>query len=359
MLYPGLEAAIQKGLAQYQTFVFGVGGVGRIPVPKGSFIIITDFDYFYFIDTPEPVVVGDPARMAFSFTSLVAVTEVTFQINGLPVIAPVINFDAGDILQTQIDFQAMLNTYFPGFTALVFGAGGAWFVEVTTTAPGAAYNGITPNITFNPVPPIVDISPFQYGTASVTSRDNINANSTHQLEFRSTKSRNHFIIRENVQIDEFLAINEEGEAIENILSYNVRGFYHRDTYLVHTESVQINVIKVPPPSSWVGSTYLPPSPRSQEFSQPVGYGQTISPVLIPTMRQAVFVPGEAYDPLTKQFEDLPGVAQDQLKLNVIPGRELVDPTLPATGTSNDRNYPVINIGYVLVNKEYNDFVKSS
>lgn len=52
MLPSGLEAWIQKGKAQYKTFVLGGSGVGTIPIPTSKFIIITDFDYFPFIDNP-------------------------------------------------------------------------------------------------------------------------------------------------------------------------------------------------------------------------------------------------------------------------------------------------------------------
>jgi len=50
MLTANLESWIQKGKAEFKTFSFGGSGVGTIPVPTNHFIIITDFDYFYFSD---------------------------------------------------------------------------------------------------------------------------------------------------------------------------------------------------------------------------------------------------------------------------------------------------------------------
>lgn len=50
MLTTGLEAWIQKGKAEFKTFVVGGSGVGTIPVPKNKFIIIIGFDFFPFID---------------------------------------------------------------------------------------------------------------------------------------------------------------------------------------------------------------------------------------------------------------------------------------------------------------------
>lgn len=50
MLPFGLEKFIQKGKAEFKTFVVGGSGVGTIPVSKNHFIVITHFDYFPFVD---------------------------------------------------------------------------------------------------------------------------------------------------------------------------------------------------------------------------------------------------------------------------------------------------------------------
>jgi len=53
MITRGLEEIIQQGKGAYRTFSFGGSGVATIPVPVNGFIIITDFDYWHFVD-PNP-----------------------------------------------------------------------------------------------------------------------------------------------------------------------------------------------------------------------------------------------------------------------------------------------------------------
>lgn len=356
MLTPGLESLIGKGIAQYKTFTFGAGGVTRIPVPKGSFIIITDFDYFHFIDKPDNDIPGTPASALFSWDTLAASTDVTWQLNGVPAVPPIITFNTAVPLQAQIDFQAFLNANFPGFSCTVQLIGGVpnqWSVVVDTTTPGTQYNLQTPVVTFDPAPIVSAVGDFNGGTDGSTSIENVIANSTHQLEFRSEKSSNHYVIREDVEITNFAPITGSPG-----LFYNVRGMYHRDCYLVHTEPVQIDIIKVPTPDTWTVD-YGRLDQRSQEASLPRGYGQ--DPGGLNTVRQATFSVGERYKPLTPGFTGtLAGASQDQLKFNVALGRELEDPSIPLIqDISNGRNYPIVNVGYVLINQDYNDYVKSS
>lgn len=352
MLTNGLEKAIQSGLAQYKTFQLGASGVGRIPCPKNQFLIIIDFDYWHFIDPPEPAVIGNPAVSSSTLDGGVAIFQADIQaIPGGPS-SGAITFDptnAATQAQTYTDIQNYLNVAWPGFTVTGGFALGIWTVNITTTAPGAIYNGLTPGY-FTAVPVLA--GPYAGGTPNVTSLENLLANATHQLEFRSTKSRNHFIIRENVQV--FPATMAGG-----IGFWNVNGFYHRDVYLVHTESVQMNISRVPSPDNWT-TNYSALPEKSQEFSLPVGYGQGI----LSAVRRVDFggAGADGYEPLTSEFEDLPGTApQEQFKVNIQAGRELSDPTVILNPEANngDRNYPLVNVGYVLINKKYSDFVKSS
>jgi len=462
MLTTGLESLIGKGLAQYKTFTFGAGGVGRIPVPKASFIVIIDFDYFHFVDKPDTVTEATPATAYFSFQTEEDNTDVTWSLNGEPPVPSIIDYDILNPLQTQVDFQTYLNANFPGFsvsialltltnvvnvtgvtvpfipgqwdytatgddlstyqggidtntlvwdgvmltpvvnqwvwlgtmtsngdgtynlfadlldgiTAEVIGSitgtfnsnnntmtfviteitGYEWQTTVTTSTPGQQYNGQSPTITYDPLPTSSSENAFINGSAGTTSIANVLKKSAHQLEFRSRKSRNHYVIREDIEIFNRTPFT----GLENDFTYNVRGYYHRDTYLVHTESVQVNIINISVPESWAVN-YGASSSKSQEENLPVGYGQ-VGIVNLPTVQEATLNGvNERYKPLTPEFTDpLGGAAQEQFKFNTEAGRELQNPSIPLIdGYSNGRNYPIVNIGYVLINQDYNDFVKPS
>lgn len=51
MLTENLIRDIDKGIAQYKTFVWGVAGAARLPVPRNSRIVITDLLINPFVDT--------------------------------------------------------------------------------------------------------------------------------------------------------------------------------------------------------------------------------------------------------------------------------------------------------------------
>ena len=88
--------------------------------------------------------------------------------------------------------------------------------------------------------------------------------SVHQLQFRSTKSANHFIIREPLSVvpnpelpaDEFLQAN---------------GSYKKETFLIHSGNIEISIVAVP---STLGNTssvgVSPPDLGSQQ--PPLGSG---------------------------------------------------------------------------------------
>jgi hypothetical protein len=468
MLYAGLERAIQLGMAQYKTFALGIGGVARIPVPKGQFIIITAFDYFHFCD-PVAEDGGEPAQASVSITFVADVTTNpcpgTFDFGAIGSFATTLDFtDApGSLLQVDADLQAA----FPGWSVgLVIIGGTTWVFTFTTTAPGISFNGEISNFTTAVIePPVVVPGVFAGGTDIVFTVADVLAASVHQLEFRSTKSRNHFIIPENIQFyTKFLgytvtnpvatitltrgvldsldvvfyvdgvAITSSvtvgwfngATALKNAINaamlgsdytvtevtgtgapsyvvtiestnpldsgmpltvvwaplagatdngpvlfsdavstaqygtaWNVTGKYQRNTYLVHTESVAINIIKVPQPSAWTSATYSALSTKSQEDRQPVGYGQVAGG--LNTVRIAEFSAGERYFPLTSLFEDFGTSAQQQFKVNAMLGRELADPTAIVfpDDQQNGRTFPVLNIEYVLVNKDYTDYVLPS
>lgn len=361
MLTPGLERLIQKGLAQYQTFVFGASGDGRIPVPDGSFIIITDFDYFYFLDNPPQSIPGSPAVSKFVnfYTDPTLTFKVTWEVPpGTPPVPPQVNITPNDLPGSTINFQNYLDAFFPGlYCVLVDNLGSDLTIEVYD--PSGFYDGYTPAVTTTAVGGY-SINTFTGYAPPGSTVSDLYQVGTHQLEFRSEKSRNHFLISEQWHLFSFIPVGAEGQAF----FYNVSGFYHRDVYLVHSQDVQINILRVPPPESWTPFTeYQVNQPKSQENAIPVGYGIGVG--TLPAIKRVNFLGGaglEFYYPLTDKFTQIPGSVnngQSEFKVNAILGRELADPTAPITPINNGKNYPLINIGYVLVNMDYNEYVKSS
>lgn len=363
MITSGLEHFIQKGKARQHTFTFGAGGVGRIPVPKNSFIIIHHFDYWHFIDVPGFSNPGQPAVSQFGFTTTEPVTQVTWQLNGVPAIPPVIFFTSANPVQAETDFQTMLNTFFPGFTVTVLFVPltGDWTVTVTSTAPGIAFNGLTPVVTFNPIPTgLFFITPFLGGTAGVPlTVTEFLTHKIHQLEFRSTKGRNHFLIDEPVEIFDWTGIQ-----LAVPFFANLGGYYSKDTYLVHSDDVQINVLGVPAVLNWAVN-YSVLSIKSQEFPLPVGYGTAPAPPPLATVREVIFDPllvTQQYFPLTEKFESLPvlpGEYREQFKVDANVANALFNPQNNGNTLGNFRTYPLINIDYIQVDMNYNEFVKAS
>lgn len=348
MLSAALERVIMKGKARYHTFTYGVGGVGRIDVPQGSFIIITDFDYFHFVDI-KPSIPATPAIGDFTFdTGPFGPIPIAYSVAGVPAVPSYVLFNPGDVPTTTTDFNNYLAANLPGFTASVVLVGTVFTITVTTT-PGTMYNGILATVT--PVFPFaIIVTPFAGGADANFQFSDLTDASTHQMELRSEKSRNHYVIQENVIYD---ALSDPSQLI-----YNVFGMYHRDVYLVHTAHVQIDIIRVPRPTNWA-VTYSQLDNKSQENANPVGYG--IAPAGMPTVRQVDFNGlGEFYKPLSNAFDELNALpSQTEFKVDAIPGRELRDPTLALPIFVNGRNYPTVNIGYVMVDMNWNEFVKQS
>jgi len=136
-------------------------------------------------------------------------------------------------------------------------------------------------------------------------------------------------------------------------------------YYVHTEDCQINILNVPPVDEW-STQYSNLPAKSQEFPAPSGYGQ--GAVGFPAVREVIFDSAgntQQYLPLTQKRDDLPlipGQYREQFKVDVNNLNKLNDPTQagkPDTFAWNDRPYPILNIGYVLVKMNYNKFVSSN
>lgn len=150
----------------------------------------------------------------------------------------------------------------------------------------------------------------------------------YQVEFRSGLSQNHFIIRQPI----------------------TQGAYQRNIYLVHSENVQIDIVNVPSPAGWATNFSALPE-KSQESREPVGYGING----ISAVRQINFSADEAYMPLTKLRDTLtPANYREQFRADVNAVNRLNNPQ----GT-NDFFYPIMNVGYVLFEVNYNQYVKGT
>lgn len=367
MLYPGLERLIQKGKAQYHTFCLGASGVGTIPCPEGSFVILTDYDWFPFIDVP-PAVPASPAVGSILLQQTNGlVQDIQFDFPPFPSLT-VIGIVWGNNLATQaaVDLAIIADINFVGWTCVVTTKPDPIIPNTvivsfvfTTPTPGTIYNGVVisiVNLSLPPDPVTIIQAPFTGGSDGEELKpEDILDRSVHQLEFKSMKSRNHYIIRDDV----FLTVSD------GRFSLNCVGKFHRDIYLVHTSNVQINILNVPPVSSWV-TNYSQLPAKSQEFPPPSGYGQ--GAVGFPAVRETIFDSAggtQQYINLTQFRDDLPAIPgqnRNEFKVDVNLLNILGDPTAGGPINSfffNGPLYPILNVGYVLVNMNYNDFVSSS
>jgi hypothetical protein len=168
--------------------------------------------------------------------------------------------------------------------------------------------------------------------------------SVYQLEFRSEFSQNSFIIRNPL-------VFAPGEEKQQIVEFEP---YHKDTYLVHSGDVQVNIVNVPDAAGWI-TTYSKLPALSNESPLPMGYG--IDPAGVEAVRKIIFAPGEQYLPLTRSRDDIAAVnPQDQFRVNVNAINKLNDVRKEPIG---NYGYPIVNVQYVEFSRNPNQFVKSS
>jgi hypothetical protein len=353
MITPILEKLIAQGIAKSATWTLGGAGASSINVPNNEVAIIHHFDYWHFADVKNSNA-GSPDTFQFTIDSGVTNPVLAqIQIDGFPPVPAFVSFDNTDIPGTAVNIQTFLTGAFPGFTvtSVVF-ALGVWTVTFVTT-PTDIYNGSVLSVATLPPLPTVS-SNFGNGVSPSASLQDVIDASEHILEFRTKNSRNSFAIRENVKIfNWFDVLGFEG------FFYNVSGVYSKDCYLVHQENIQVDIWRVPQPGGWAVQ-FKPPQNKSNENSTPVGYG--INALGLNTALE-ILLDGvsEQYLPLTNQRTDLvTGDLLNQFRPNINGTRNLANPTIVIGAQGNGKNYPLVNVDYVLITaKNYSKYLGNS
>jgi len=157
----------------------------------------------------------------------------------------------------------------------------------------------------------------------------------HQIEFSSEKSRNHFVIRSDFnQLLTAPSVTWPG------------GSTTFNTYLLHTSNVHINITSVRPVSTWLVN-YSPVPADTNEDLPPLGY-QGLDAVRVNSMGQGA----REYVSLGDQREvTIPLTAgyRDQFRIDPTLNTRLNNPFI--ADARGNGCYPIVNIGYVQVNKE--------
>lgn len=351
-----LESLILRNLASYDTWTFGTSGAGTLLVPNGQFLIVTDFDYFHFVD--EQPNTGSSA-ISDSWVDLLDPTDIVnidydFGAGGIFINQ---TLDPGNVAATNTEFQNQLDLQVTGWTvSLAFNPAlgfGRWFITMITPVPGTPYNGQTPTITANDPVVLVTDGVFGGGAITPTTAAQMVNNSIHQLEFRQKGHVHSWIVAEDLQ----LYFPSGGTFYGNVTGcYQKRGLY-----IPFTENVQIGIIRVPPASTW-GISYTTLTTKSNEPKLPAGYG--IAGAGINVVANVVFDNvNEQYIPVTKvrstiALEDY----RQQFKVDYTSARVLNNPQSAGTGFTNagaGRRYPIVNIGFIRVNMDFKAFQKEA
>lgn len=161
--------------------------------------------------------------------------------------------------------------------------------------------------------------------------------SVHQLQFRSTKSANHFIIREP------LSLVPNPAFVTDFLQAN--GSYKKETFLIHTGNIEISIVAVPSTLGSVSAVGVsPPDLGSQQ--PPLGYGSGAAGVLSTVSYEDGSSLSE-YVPLTRKSTPFTTAAPFKVSQFLVPiiGATSLFTTL-STEEIGNRMYPIVNITYV-------------
>lgn len=348
MITQTIERLIYQGKAKYDTWSFGIAGAGTLRLDKNTFIIVTDFDYFHFID--EPVGIPTPAVSIATINTENVSEKIAYT---LPSVATTdfVYFDLGNPGQTESDFQNAFSLAFLGWPLpTVSLSGTVWTIVVTTPTPGTAYNGIAPTLQLTDAG-TWNATPFSGGSdAGSLTNQMIIDRSIHQLEFRMKNQRYSWIVKEN-----FFFFPDQNNAFANITGV----FQKKNLFIPFTEDMQIGIITVPPLSDW-SIDYQPLDNKSNEPLLPAGYGQsTVANMNVVYNVQFDVAAPEQYIPVTKDRSDAPlNNYRPQFRVDYKNGRELNNPQLAETlNKGASQRFPIVNIGFYRINLNYQEFQK--
>jgi len=182
--------------------------------------------------------------------------------------------------------------------------------------------------------------------------DNLNqilSRSVHQLSFKSKKSRNHFIIRDNLQ-----TLEMPGPTFVT----TVNGYYRKETFLVHNDRIIVQIVGAPFTTGTISTPGAAPANVGTE-QPPLGYG--FGAFAIPqTVNEEDFPNTYEYSPLT--VANIPFISTSRFKtsqlLFPVSGVTALNPTFNVD-EKGQRTYPIVNITYVEINRSLSGTLFSS
>jgi len=170
--------------------------------------------------------------------------------------------------------------------------------------------------------------------------DEVFARSVHQVIFRSPKSLNNFIIRDDVNFSEIT-----GPGGFTINEANVTGHYSKDVYLIHSENIIVTISAAPPLLGTAAVGGSPPNLLKPE-NPPRGYGSAAG--AIPQTLNEIYpgLTGEVIALSDKFGASSAGTPFPSGDLRYpINASTALKPT-HITSEQGQRSYPILNINYV-------------
>jgi hypothetical protein len=212
---------------------------------------------------------------------------------------------------------------------------------------------------------IIGFKFWHYLDVFVDELEDLNAvwyNSVKQIKLRSKKSANHFIIRQPIRQIDFPPPQEK-------VIYDTWGHTeYNDLYLVHEQSVAIDVINSPGDEG-VASFLTPNPPRAQNAQQPQGFGTDATPDQVANLQayaQGGFFGLDTfqYFPHTRELTSdaaAPGFGSpfsvDSLEYPVGDGEGIY---ITEVGTGRINRYkPLVEFRYIEIDQNPNERIKAS
>jgi len=184
----------------------------------------------------------------------------------------------------------------------------------------------------------------------VEDLDEVLSRSVHQLSFKSGKSVNLFVIRDSLNIVNFMG--------QLGTRPSVSGDYHKETYLIHNEDIQIQIISAPPVVGTVSTAGVSPKDLNP-LNPPNGYGTGASGIVQTVNEEYPGGIGE-YLPESKKYT-APVAATPFLTSEQAFPVDVVTALNP-TNTVDEfgqRSYPIVNISYVDIRRNIAEELASS